>query len=157
MSTPASVSAPVRVPAPGWRAAESPFHVGELAAQERVGVRERMNVDARRGIRDYMPEQHRAFFAEQPFMVLGGLDASGQPWATLRVGEPGFVSTPDERTVRIAARALPGDPLAASWQVGSLVGGLGIQPATRRRNRVNGVISGLDHDTLTFSVSRRSA
>ena len=67
---PAPASAPVRVPAPGWRAAESPFHVGELAAQERVGVRERMNVDARRGIRDYMPEQHRTFFAEQPFMVL---------------------------------------------------------------------------------------
>jgi predicted pyridoxine 5'-phosphate oxidase superfamily flavin-nucleotide-binding protein len=151
---PAPASAPVRVPAPGWRAAESPFHVGELAAQERVGVRERMNVDARRGIRDYMPEQHRTFFAEQPFMVLSGLDASGQPWATLRVGEAGFVSTPDERTVRIAARALPGDPLAASWQVGSLIGGLGIQPATRRRNRVNGVISALDHDTLTFSVSQ---
>jgi len=156
MSTPAppSASPPVRVPAPGWRAAESPFHVGELAAQERVGMRERMNVDARRGIRDYMPEQHRAFFAEQPFMVLSGLDASGQPWATLRVGEPGFVSTHDERTVRIAARALPGDPLAASWQVGSLIGGLGIQPATRRRNRVNGVVSAIDQDALTFSVSQ---
>ena len=55
-------------------AAESPFHAGELAAQERAGVRERMDVDARRGIRDYMPEQHRLFFAEQPFMVLGGVD-----------------------------------------------------------------------------------
>ena len=117
-------------------------------------MRERMNVDARRGIRDYMPEQHRLFFAEQPFMVLSGLDASGQPWATLRVGEPGFVSTPDERTVRIAGRALPGDPLAASWQIGSLIGGLGIQPATRRRNRVNGVITALDHDALSFSVSQ---
>jgi uncharacterized protein len=146
MSTPA--------PAPGWRATESPFHAGELAAQERAGVRERMNVDARRGIRDYMPEQHRQFFAEQPFMVLGGLDASGQPWASLRVGAPGFVSTPDERTVRIAGRAPAGDPLAAAWHVGALIGGLGIQPATRRRNRVNGVITALDGETLTLSVSQ---
>jgi uncharacterized protein len=146
MSTPA--------PAPGWRAAESPFHVGELAAQERAGVRERMNVDARRGIRDYMPPQHRLFFAEQPFMVLSGLDASGQPWATLRVGEPGFVSTPDERTLRIAGRGLPGDPLAATWQVGALIGGLGIQPATRRRNRVNGVITAMDDGVLSVSVSQ---
>jgi ferredoxin-NADP reductase/predicted pyridoxine 5'-phosphate oxidase superfamily flavin-nucleotide-binding protein/ferredoxin len=140
--------------APGWRAAESPFHAGELAAQERAGVRERMNVDARRGIRDYMPEQHRRFFTEQPFMVLSGLDASGQPWATLRVGEPGFVSTPDERTLHIAGRGLPGDPLAAAWQVGALVGGLGIQPATRRRNRVNGVITATDAGALTVSVSQ---
>ena len=117
-------------------------------------MRERMNVDARRGIRDYMPDQHRRFFAEQPFMVLSGLDASGQPWATLRVGEPGFVSTPDERTLRIAGRGLPGDPLATAWQVGALIGGLGIQPATRRRNRVNGVISAMDDGALTLSVSQ---
>lgn len=117
-------------------------------------MRERMTGDALRGIRDTMPEQHRRFFAEQPFMVLGGLDASGQPWASLRVGAPGFVSTPDERTVRIAGRAPAGDPLAAAWHVGALIGGLGIQPATRRRNRVNGVITAMDEGALTLSVSQ---
>jgi hypothetical protein len=141
-------------PVPGWRAAESPFHAGELAAQERAGVRQRMDVDARRGIRDYMPEQHRIFFADQPFMVLAGLDASGQPWATLRVGAPGFVSTPDERTLRIAGRGPAGDPLAAAWQVGALIGGLGIQPATRRRNRVNGVITAIDDEAMMVTVSQ---
>jgi len=146
--------APVAAPPSGWRAVESPFHAGELAAQERAGVRERMDVDARRGIRDYMPEQHRRFFAEQPFMVLGGVDETGQPWATLRVGAPGFISTPDERTLRIAGRTLSGDPLASTWQVGSVMGGLGIQPATRRRNRVNGVISAIDDQAITIAVSQ---
>ncbi|HMC45463.1 MAG TPA: pyridoxamine 5'-phosphate oxidase family protein, partial [Caballeronia sp.] len=152
MSTPA----PARVTAPpsGWRAAESPFHAGELAAQERAGVRERMDVDARRGIRDYMPDQHRRFFAEQPFMVLGGVDETGQPWATLRVGAPGFISTPDEHTLRISGRSLAGDPLARTWQVGSVLGGLGIQPATRRRNRVNGVITAIDDQAITLAVSQ---
>ncbi|HEY1996984.1 pyridoxamine 5'-phosphate oxidase family protein [Paraburkholderia sp.] len=148
MSTPA-IARP-----PGWRAVESPFHAGELAAQERAGVRERMDVDARRGIRDYMPEQHRKFYAEQPFMVLGGVDESGQPWASLRVGAPGFVSTPDEHTLRIAGRGLAGDPLAGAWKVGALVGGLGIQPATRRRNRVNGVVTAIDDNALTVAVSQ---
>jgi ferredoxin-NADP reductase/predicted pyridoxine 5'-phosphate oxidase superfamily flavin-nucleotide-binding protein len=133
---------------------ESPFHAGELAAQERAGVRERMDVDARRGIRDYMPDQHRRFFAEQPFMVLGGVDETGQPWATLRVGAPGFISTPDERTLRVAGRSLAGDPLARTWQVGSVVGGLAIQPATRRRNRVNGVITAIDDQAITVAVSQ---
>jgi uncharacterized protein len=146
----------VAAPAPpsGWPAAESPFHDGELAAQERAGVRERMNATARRSIRDYMPEQHRLFFAQQPFMVLGGVDTTGQPWATLRIGAPGFVSTPDERTLRIAGRSLEGDPLAGTWQVGSVVGGLGIQPETRRRNRVNGVITNIDDEALTIAVSQ---
>ena len=151
-----STLAPARVAAPpsGWRAVESPFHAGELAAQERAGVRERMDVDARRGIRDYMPEQHRRFFAEQPFMVLGGVDETGQPWATLRVGAPGFISTPDEHTLRISGRSLAGDPLARTWQVGSVLGGLGIQPATRRRNRVNGVITSIDNQAITVAVSQ---
>jgi uncharacterized protein len=156
MSALAPPLAPALVAAPpsGWRAVESPFHAGELAAQERAGVRERMDVDARRGIRDYMPEQHRRFFAEQPFMVLGGVDETGQPWATLRVGATGFISTPDERTLRIAGRSLAGDPLAGTWQIGSVVGGLGIQPATRRRNRVNGVITAIDDHAITLAVSQ---
>lgn len=141
-------------PAHAPHRAESPFHAGELAAQERAGVREQMTGDATRGIRDYMPEQHRLFFAEQPFMVLGGLDARGQPWASLRVGAPGFVSAPDEHTLRIAGRAPAGDPLATAWHAGALIGGLGIQPATRRRNRVNGVIASIDDGTLTVSVSQ---
>jgi len=144
----------VAPPPAGWSAAESPFHAGELAAQERAGVRERMDINARRGIRDYMPEQHRSFFAEQPFMVLGGVDGTGQPWATLRIGEPGFLSTPDERTLRIAGRSLKGDPLAGTWEVGALLGGLGIQPATRRRNRVNGVVTSMDEHAMTVAVSQ---
>jgi uncharacterized protein len=146
--------AAVAPPPSGWRAVESPFHAGELAAQERAGVRERMDVDARRGIRDYMPEQHRRFFAEQPFMVLGGVDETGQPWATLRIGTPGFISAPDERTLRIAGRSLAGDPLGQTWRVGSVIGGLGIQPATRRRNRVNGVITAIDNQAITIAVSQ---
>src|ERR1700680_5295280 len=116
------MSTPAAAPPSGWRAVESPFHAGELPAQERAGVRERMNVDARRGIRDYMPEQHRLFFAQQPFMVLGGVDENGQPWATLRVGVPGFISTPDERTLRIGGRRLVGD---SPWRAGGRGLGLG--------------------------------
>src|ERR1700730_6053912 len=118
------MSTPAAAPPSGWRAVESPFHAGELAAQERAGVRERMNVDARRGIRDYMPEQHRLFFAQQPFMVLGGVDENGQPWATLRVGAPGFISTPDERTLRIGGRSLAGGALSRARADGLGFGGV---------------------------------
>jgi predicted pyridoxine 5'-phosphate oxidase superfamily flavin-nucleotide-binding protein len=140
--------------APGWSGAQLPFHEGELAAQERAGVLSVAASIGRRGIRDYMPDQHREFYAQLPFMVVGGVDAEGQPWATLRVGEPGFVSSPDARTLRIGGGALPGDPLAGTWRRGSRVGGLGIQLETRRRNRVNGIVTAIEGDALTLTVSQ---
>ncbi|MEQ5843662.1 pyridoxamine 5'-phosphate oxidase family protein [Paraburkholderia acidicola] len=129
-----------------------PFHAAEIAVQRRAGVTDDADRSGRRGIRRYMPEQHRQFFAEQPFMVFGGVDASGQPWATLRVGAPGFVSSPDAHTLRIEGGALPGDPLAESWHTGALIGGLGLQPSTRRRNRVNGKVLSVNGDIVTLEV-----
>lgn len=139
---------------PGWSGAQLPFHAGELAAQERAGVLSVAESVGRRGIRDYMPDQHREFYARLPFMVIGGVDSGGQPWSTLRVGDPGFVSSPDARTLSIAGGMLPGDPLAGSWRCGAMAGGLGIEPETRRRNRINGVVTATDGDALTLTVSQ---
>jgi len=131
----------------------SPFHAGEADAQRRAGV---SDVAQQRGrsIRDSMPDQHRAFFAQLPFIVLGGIDERGQPWPSLRVGAPGFVSSPDARTLRIAGAPLPGDPLHDAWRPGALAGGLGIELPTRRRNRVNGVVTSIDRGVLALSVEQ---
>ncbi|VWC56565.1 pyridoxamine 5'-phosphate oxidase [Burkholderia lata] len=147
MNTPTAV-------VPGWELDSAPFHAGELAVQQRAGVTEAAGSAGRRGIRRFMPDQHRTFFAQLPFFVLGGVDAHGQPWATLRAGAPGFVTSPDAHTLRIAARALPGDPLAGAWQSGAPLGGLGIEFDTRRRNRVNGVVRAVDGDALTIAVEQ---
>ncbi|HEY2605587.1 MAG TPA: pyridoxamine 5'-phosphate oxidase family protein, partial [Paraburkholderia sp.] len=142
------------IPLDGWGAEASPFHAGELAVQQRAGVSSQAEAMGRRGIRRYMPEQHRRFFAEQPIMVFGGVDAQGQPWATLRAAAPGFVSAPDARTLRIEGGVLPGDPLAGRWQTGAMIGGLGLQPQTRRRNRINGVVKSAQGDTLLVDVTQ---
>lgn len=139
-------SACVRMPS-------SPFHAGELDAQRRVGVADTADQRGQRSIRDHMPDQHRQFFAQLPFMLLAGIDPDGQPWPSLRVGQAGFVASPDDRTLRIAGIELPGDPLHETWRPGAPVGGLGIELPTRRRNRVNGAITAVDHDVLTLSVS----
>lgn len=133
-------------PPPGWDLDEGPFHAGEVAVQTRAGVRDKAEIGGRRGIRRYLPEQHRLFFEQLPFIVLGGVDVQGQPWATLRIGEPGFVSSPDATTLRIAGQMLAGDPLAGAWHEGAMLGGLGIELPTRRRNRVNGTVTAVDSD-----------
>jgi ferredoxin-NADP reductase/predicted pyridoxine 5'-phosphate oxidase superfamily flavin-nucleotide-binding protein len=140
------------IPLNGWGVDASPFHAAELAVQQRAGVTSVAEASGRRGIRRYMPDQHRKFFAEQPFMVFGGVDAQGQPWATVRAGMPGFVSAPDAQTLHIEGGVLPGDPLADSWREGSMIGGLALQPQTRRRNRINGVVRSVDRAALTFEV-----
>ncbi|WP_110675013.1 MULTISPECIES: pyridoxamine 5'-phosphate oxidase family protein [Salinicola] len=113
----------------------TPFHAGELEAQRRAGV-----APSGRFIRDHMPEQHREFFAQLPFIVLAAGDAQGQPWVTLLEGEPGFTATPDARTLAMAATLAREDPLATALQAGDEVGLLGIELETRRRNRLNGVV-----------------
>lgn len=121
------------------------WHEGEKFIQEKVGVAERMEGVGQRVIRDFMPDQHRQFYAQLPFMVLGSVDAEGDAWATFLEGEPGFMSSPSPTTLDIAAGAHPLDPAGRGMFDGAPVGLLGIEMHTRRRNRMNGVLSPLEH------------
>ena len=116
------------------------WHAGERSLQARAGVAERMAEIGPRLLRDFMPQQHREFFAELPLLFTGLLDAGGQPWASLLAGPPGFVSSPVPQRLRIAAPPLAADPAAALWQEGAPVALLGLQADTGRRNRMNGRI-----------------
>jgi predicted pyridoxine 5'-phosphate oxidase superfamily flavin-nucleotide-binding protein len=99
-----------------------------------------MDKQGRRVIRDYLPDQFRQFFAQLPYVIVGTVDTTGNPWASILVGNPGFLSTPNERTLKVVAQPLFGDPLVANLAEGIDIGFLGIELPTRRRNRLNGII-----------------
>ena len=139
---------------PGWSHEESPFHAGELAIQAQLGVQERLDRQGRRVIRDYLIEQHRQFFAQLSYLLVGTVDASGQPWASVLVGQPGFITSPDDRTLHIAARPLYGDPLHRTLVEGADMGLLGIELHTRRRNRLNGTVMDIQPDGFTVAVGQ---
>lgn len=122
----------------------APFHAGERALQALVGSREQMEAMGPRVIRDYMPDQHREFFSLLPFLVVGSLDADLQPWASMLAAPAGFAHAPDATHLRIDALPGAGDPLMAQLAPGATLGLLGIQPQTRRRNRMNGTVEALD-------------
>ncbi|WP_042688764.1 pyridoxamine 5'-phosphate oxidase family protein [Azospirillum sp. B506] len=117
------------------------WHEGEVFIQRKLGVAERMEAVGERVIRDHMPDQHRDFYAQLPFIVLGSVDPAGDPWATLLVGKPGFLSSPTPTRLDIAAQAAPGDPAGGGMRDGDPIGLLGIEMHTRRRNRMNGVVT----------------
>ncbi len=127
-----------------------PFHPGEREAQARAGVQLRGAP-----IRDWMPDQHRRFFADLPILFAAGADAAGWPVATALPGLPGFVSSPDPRTLRIAALPDRADPAARGLLPGACIGLLGIDFAARRRNRANGVV--LARDDAGFTVGVRQS
>lgn len=130
------------------------FHAGELAVQERTGVRERLAETASRFIRDSMPDQHREFFAQLPTLLVGSLDAQGRPWASIVFGAPGFVQSPDPQHLTVGATPLEGDPLRDRLEPGAPLGLLGIQPHTRRRNRMNGTVTDVSADAFTVEVDQ---
>jgi len=85
-----------------------------------------------------VPAVAAEFLAQQQWFVLGAADADERMWASVVYGPPGFVSVPDPLTVRVATRPTGGDPLANALTGSADVGGLGLEPETRRRMRVNG-------------------
>ena len=116
------------------------FHEGERAVQARAGVAARMADIGPRVIRDFMPDQHRDFFEQLPFVVVGTVDDAGQPWASVLAAPVGFIEVPDARSLQVRAQPISGDPLQNTLVDGTPIGLLGIEPHTRRRNRVSGVV-----------------
>jgi predicted pyridoxine 5'-phosphate oxidase superfamily flavin-nucleotide-binding protein len=128
----------------GW-----PFHGGEREAQDRAG-----GGAAGGAIRDFMPEQHRRFFEALPFVVVAAAGPGG-PVATVWTGAAGFVRSPDPRTLQITPATGPqdpADPAGPAFVPGAAFGLLGIELATRRRNRANGVITAAGPHGLIVSI-----
>ncbi len=132
----------------------SPFHEGEQRVQARLGVREQIEPWARQVVHDTLPEEHRLFHQSLPFLVAAARDRDGRPWATLLTGPSGFVRSPDARRLSIDARPVPGDALERSLTPGAELGLLGIDLATRRRNRVNGRIGNGNAGVIEFEVDQ---
>lgn len=128
---------------------EAPFHAGELLAQQLAG-----GGPPGFAIRDFMPEQHRSFFAQLPFLCVGALDRQGWPLATVLTGAPGFATSPTAHTIAIAAGADASDPARGLLVEGAAIGLLGIELPTRRRNRANGKLTRSDSDGLLIEVQQ---
>lgn len=127
-----------------------PFHPLEREAQRLAGVE---NPPSGAAIRNFMPDQHRQFFEALMYAFMGAADADGWPVATVLAGPPGFISSPDEHSLRITTYA-QGDPVVDSLAVGSEVGLLGLDLSNRRRNRANGVVSARDQRGFSLDIAQ---
>ncbi len=118
---------------------DNPFHKGEIEAQRRAGAGDVASQIAG-FIRSYLPEQHRAFHTSLPFLIVSAADAQGRPWTTVIEGKDGFVTSPNSKSLVLENSLKPQDPLFEAFNAGTNIGLLGIELATRRRNRLSGYI-----------------
>lgn len=112
------------------------IHEGERAVQRRAGL----TVDGRgsAGVNAAIPSVAAEFLSQQRMVVIGAADDAGEVWAGVLTGSPGFIAATGDRT--IVAQALPAadDPLAGRFDAERDIGMLAIEPASRKRMRING-------------------
>lgn len=111
------------------------YHEGELEVQQRAGTRE-LSDRVGRIIGDAVPPAAAAFLRERPFVIVATV--SGDVSASLLAGPPGFAGAVSDHLVRLDPNAGHFDRVVADLAVNSDIGLLAIDPATRRRMRVNG-------------------
>lgn len=135
----------------------SVFHEGEKAIQSRLGIRDRMEKAGRASIRDHIAEPQQAFLQHLPLFVVGTLDATGRPWASVLTGQPGFVQARDAGTLSVRGRPAYGDIFEKTLAAGADIGGLGIDLETRRRVRVNGRVAAVDEHGFGIDIAQSFA
>jgi uncharacterized protein len=130
--------------------ARTGFHAGEIAVQERAGVR--AAADRLAGMLD-APHLGGAarFLAERRFAALSARDRAGRLWIVPLTGPPGFLEVTAATTLHVrTAPAPPLDDLPAGQPAGLIV----VDFARRRRVRLNGTLSAAGADGLTVEVEQ---
>lgn len=125
------------------------YHRGELELQERTGQTEAARRNGKM-VGDTLPSGARRFLEQQRMLAVGHEDAQGHVWASVWFGEPGFVRVEDERTLCIERQ----EP---SLHTGDALGALAIELESRRRLRVNGVVTARDSRRVTLRVKEAYA
>ncbi|MBB6186090.1 pyridoxamine 5'-phosphate oxidase family protein [Rhodanobacter sp. MP7CTX1] len=116
------------------------WHVGERALQHTIGADQVFAGLESRIFHTQLSEQQRIFFSCLSLLVIGSVDDEGLVWATVVSGSPGFLSSPNTRTLSIGTALSEADPARKGLHSGESVALLGIDFATRRRYRVNGKV-----------------
>ncbi|ODU01230.1 MAG: pyridoxamine 5'-phosphate oxidase [Pseudonocardia sp. SCN 72-86] len=134
-------------------AADTGFHAGEIAVQERAGLR----AEANRLVGMLAPAVLNAgiqrFLAGQTFVAFSARDADGRLWVTALTGPAGFVAVAGLTSLHVDGGPDPDGPLA-DLAPGQPFGMLAIDLVKRRRLRINGDVTSVDGGGLTLEIDQ---
>ena len=119
---------------------DQPYHEGERLVQERLNEEAEAQRNGR-AISNSIVHGAFRFIENQPLAVIGSVSDGGKAHASLVFGEPGFAQVIDDRALELHLERTivhEDDPCLQNLERDPRAGLLFIEPATRRRLRVNG-------------------
>ena len=128
------------------------WHQGELSIQKRVGTAQRMAEVGPTFIRQFMPKQHQDFFASLSMIFIAYAGSSSTINASVLFGEPGFIYPSSDTELIINTQNRLSDFDNNLLKVGDKLGLLGIVFESKRRNRVNVIITDISQKTIKVQV-----
>jgi uncharacterized protein len=132
---------------------QSGFHGGELAVQRQAGVEAQAARLAGMVGRGQMRDGMAAFLSEVTFAAMTARDRVGRLWTSPLPGPPGFLEATSPTTLTIHAELPTADPLHG-LPPGQAAGVIAINFPTRRRVRINGLLTATDAGDLTIDVDQ---
>lgn len=129
------------------------FHQGECRIQQVTGEEVMASLNGRM-IADTIMRGAFRYISNQPMVIISSVDAQRSIWASVLVGEVGFIQVPDETTITLnlsMLRSVKDDIFFRNIAWHSPIGMLFMEPATRKRFRVNGQAN-LVGNLITVSV-----
>lgn len=120
----------------------SVYHTGELKAQEKAGEKTKGERNGR-VVTNKIISGAINFIENQPLFIASSKHESGEIWTSVLAGGAGYVKVKDSGTIEMYPHLFYSNPDDVFWhniKQHSQVGLLFIEPATRRRFRVNGKV-----------------
>lgn len=119
---------------------KSPFHSGELAIQNKYGVRHNP-VIVEKLLKDHISNRYVPFIKQQSTVIIGTTDENGMLWTSMLFGANGFVKVVSPKQIDLDLdnlKSTTDDILFENIRQNSKIGILLIDTATRSRYRLNG-------------------
>lgn len=131
------------------------YHDGELVIQARAGALAQARSNGQI-VRDTIIPGAIKFIARQPFIVLASIDRQQNLWASIAVGQTGFmIATPSSVEIDLSlVHRAKADPLWQNLATESRLGMLVIDLRSRARLRVNGRIRNASKTQLHVDVDQ---
>ncbi|WP_207514735.1 pyridoxamine 5'-phosphate oxidase family protein [Longitalea luteola] len=131
------------------------YHEGELEAQQRAGERHMAERNGKAMANQIIPGAIN-FIERQAFFIISTRNNKGELFVSALSGEEGFLKVTSFVTIEINTNLVnsnPADPFWSNIVEQAKTGLLFIEPATRRRFRVNGTIE-QENDLLRIVVDQ---
>ncbi|GAC1651248.1 MAG: pyridoxamine 5'-phosphate oxidase family protein [Acidobacteriaceae bacterium] len=131
----------------------NPFHEGELEVQRLAGESQYATMNGA-AVAGTIMLGALAFLEQQVIAAFTSEAEGGRLWTRILFGKPGFLRSPNARRLIVTKALLASDDgLLAALHTGAPVGAIVIDLSTRRRLRINGIVSQLDPDHLEIAVT----